>query len=123
VEELKRKQSSGTLTTVEAEELSTDERVVAKHQALDQRNSERDKTREARRLESKRKALAENPNVARDSNAAGENKTHAERLAKLERARDVAEAEERTDTVTRIDALIVKENQRHENWLKSHGQN
>jgi hypothetical protein len=44
-------------------------------------------------------------------------KRHARRLARLERAKGVADEAKDTDTVTRVDKLIEKENARHDKWM------
>jgi hypothetical protein len=44
-------------------------------------------------------------------------KRHARRLARLERAKSVADEAKDTDTVSRVDKLIEKENARHDKWM------
>jgi len=48
---------------------------------------------------------------------ADEMKRHAHRIARIERIRSVAEQAKDSDAVARADALLAKENQRHERWL------
>ncbi|MBK9262654.1 MAG: hypothetical protein IPM54_22975 [Polyangiaceae bacterium] len=44
-------------------------------------------------------------------------KRHARRLARLERAKSVADEAKDSETVTRVDKLIEKENARHDKWM------
>jgi hypothetical protein len=44
---------------------------------------------------------------------------HARRLARLDRAKSVAAEANDTETVTRVDKLIEKENARHDKWMAS----
>ena len=44
-------------------------------------------------------------------------KRHARRIARLERVKSVADEAKDTETVTRVDKLIEKENARHDKWM------
>lgn len=46
-------------------------------------------------------------------------KRHARRISRLERAKDVAQEANDADTVSRIDKLVAKENDRHDKWMAS----
>jgi hypothetical protein len=115
--ELEQKQASGKLTAEEQAELDRGKQMQVRREAMEKRFAEMAQNRKNRARDAKRQALKEHPNLGKDANATAEYQKHAERLAKLERAKEVAVADQRTDVVTKIDALIAQENQRHQAWL------
>jgi hypothetical protein len=115
--ELEQKQAKGKLTAEEQTELDRGKQMRVRREAMEKRFAEMAQNRKNRARDAKRQALKEHPNLGKDANATAEYGKHAERLAKLERAKEVAAADQRTDVVTKIDALIAQENQRHQAWL------
>ncbi|MGC4063324.1 MAG: hypothetical protein QM784_01455, partial [Polyangiaceae bacterium] len=118
IEELKQK--GDKLTDDEKKELENAEKAQTRHEEVDKKLKEKAETRKNRSREAKRQALKETPNIGKDAAVTAEYKKHAERLAKLERAKELASADENTEVVQRIDALIAKENARHQDWMSKH---
>jgi hypothetical protein len=79
-----------------------------------------EETRAARRLEAERLALVAYPNFQQFPMARAEFSVHSYRQALLERLRSVAVMDGRADLFARIDALVARENARHEAWLLAH---
>jgi hypothetical protein len=114
---LKEKETSGKITPEEKAELEKMQQVQARHDELEKTAKAREENRKQRSREAKRQALKESPKVASDAATTAEYKKYAERLAKLERARDLANADQNTDAVAKIEKLVAQENQRHQTWL------
>jgi hypothetical protein len=117
---LEEKEKSGSLTEDEKAELDKARKTRARFQQLKKKHDERVKSRAERRREDKRKAMMGFPDFKRRPGAVEEFKKHARRVAHLQRARDVAQAAGKDDLVARIDALVAKEQARHERWLQHH---
>jgi hypothetical protein len=118
--DLKQKEAAGTLTAEEKAELDKVQQIQARHDTMEKAAAEKAQNRKDRSREAKRQALKEYPKLGQDPTGTAEYQKHADRLAKLERAKDLAAADQRTDTVQKIDALITQENQRHQTWLAKH---
>jgi hypothetical protein len=118
--DLKQKESAGTLTADEKTELNKAQQIQARHDALEKGATAKAQTRQDRSRDSKRQALKEYPSLGQNADATAEYQKHAERLAMLERAKDLATADQRTDSMQKIDTLIAQENQRHQTWLTQH---
>ncbi|MFC1641205.1 hypothetical protein ACFL5O_00755 [Myxococcota bacterium] len=117
LDSLKQKQAEGTLSEQEKKQLERIQKIDEHHQKLNAKLARRWKDRAARRLEARRRALQQRPNLAQDQAALAEYRKHAERMARLERARDLAQAEGRGDLAGRIRQLIEHEQKRHQAWL------
>ncbi len=120
IQELSQKQAAGKLTDAEKTEFDRAQNIQARHDGLEKQDAARAQNRKDRSRNSKRDALKEYPNLNKDANAVAEYQKHAERLAKLERAKELATADGRTDVATKTDALIAKENERHQAWVTKH---
>jgi hypothetical protein len=118
IEELKQK--GDKLTADEKTELENAEKAQVRHDEVDKKLKEKAESRKARSREAKRQALKDAPQVGKDAAVTAEYQKHAERLAKLERAKELASADENAEIAQKIDALIVKENARHQNFLSQH---
>lgn len=118
--ELREKESAGKLTPDEKAELGKVQEIQARHEALEQAAKAREENRKQRVRDAKRHALKEFPKLTQDAAATAEYRKHAERLAKLERAKELASADKNSDVVTRIEALLSREKQRHQAWLTKH---
>ncbi|HEY5961061.1 MAG TPA: hypothetical protein VIV60_31105 [Polyangiaceae bacterium] len=121
--ELSEKESSGKLSGDEKSELANLKQVEARHEAMAKRFAEMAQQRKDRSRDAKRRALNEFPHLDKDASALAEYQKHADRLAKLERAKDLASADQRAELLQKIDALIAKENERHQSWLSKHKPN
>jgi hypothetical protein len=115
---LKEKEKAGELTDEEKAQLEKMEKrhkvLKAKHKTLKAKHKKLKKTWKARRRAARKKVLGKYPNIRKHPKAVAEMKKHFRRLAHLKRAKAVAEAEGRDDLVEKIDALIAKENARHQ---------
>jgi hypothetical protein len=118
IEELKQK--GDKLSDDEKKELEQAEKSQTRHDEIDKKQKEKAESRKARSREAKRQALKDAPKLGKDAAVTAEYRKHAERLAKLERAKELATADENSDVVQRIDALIAKENSRHQDWMSKH---
>lgn len=117
IAELQQKESGGKLTSEEQAELDRMKLAQARRQAMEKRAAEMAQNRQQRSRDAKRQALKEFPKLSKDAVALTEYKKHADRLAKLDRAKELAAADDRSDMVQKIDALIAQEKQRHQTWL------
>jgi uncharacterized protein YnzC (UPF0291/DUF896 family) len=120
ITDLEEKEKSGSLTDDEKAELDKARKTRARFEQLKQKHDERVKDRAERRRADKRKAMMGFPDFKQRPGAGQEFKKHARRVAHLQRARDVAQAAGKDDLVARIDALIAKEQARHDGWLQHH---
>jgi hypothetical protein len=123
LDELTEKESSGKASDADKAELEKLKQIQARHDAMRKRMAEMAEHRKERARDAKRQALKEFPQLNKDAAALAEYQKHGDRLAKLERAKDLAAADQRTELVQKIEALISKENARHQAWLSQHKPN
>jgi hypothetical protein len=109
------------LTAIEQREydaLKVEQQRMISQLAEAQRRDEQ--TRAARRAAAEREYLTSFPNIATNPLARQEFALHSYRQALLDRLRALAQADGRSDLFARIDALVAKENGRHQAWLMAH---
>ena len=99
-----------------------EERHKRRREVVEARKDLNKARREARQDAKKalRERLAHGKNRAKKAVVTAELRRHARITARLARAHEVAEKAENKDAMTRIDALMAKENARHSQWLNKH---
>ncbi len=91
-----------------------------RHEKLEEKQKERSKTRQKRRKEERQEAEKKYPKAKDDPAARAELAKHAKRMARLRRSRELAVADGRDDLVKRVDAMITKEQARHQAAMRRH---
>lgn len=91
-----------------------------RRQKLEEKRKERSKTRQKRRKEEREEVEKKYPKAKDNPAARAELAKHAKRMARLRRSRELAVADGRDDLVKRIDAMISKEQARHQAAMRRH---